>query len=88
MALQVMVGDGGCHLIGPAHQADDQIQRVDGLVDQGAAAFGGPPALPAPGRVVVFAAAPSDKGADAKQQAVDTLPQDLLAGLSRDVGMV
>ena len=65
-----MVGDGRCHLIGLAHQADDQIQRVDGLVDQGTAAFGGPPALPAPGRVVIFASAPGDKGADAKQRRV------------------
>ena len=77
-----------CSFLSVKVRADDQIQRVDGLVDQGAAAFGGPPALPAPGRVVIFAAAPRDKGADAKQRAVDTLPQDLLAGLSRDVEMV
>ncbi|MPN00374.1 hypothetical protein SDC9_147568 [bioreactor metagenome] len=65
-----MVGDGGCHLIGLAHQTDDQVQRVDGLVDQSAAAFGSPPAFPAPGRVEIFTAAPGDKGADTKQRPV------------------
>ena len=77
-----------CSFLSVKVRADDQIQRVDGLVDQGAAAFCGPPSLPATGRVVVFAAAPGDKGADAKQRAPGASPQDLFAGLSADVAMV
>lgn len=73
-----MIAQRGLHLIRFIQKANQQIQRVHGLIDQRTAALRVPFALPVRRAVIIRIPVPGHKGTHAPQRAVCAVAQELL----------